>query len=127
MRTRPTPLLLLARALTAAITVWCLGCAEYDPIIKAVLGDGASAMRCASEMMQQSGTDAGQNTAASFETSGAQDGLTCGCASCHSASPQSVVVVAERAPAPSAEPSSFAAPVSVVRAPNAPPPELHTL
>ena len=46
---RPTTAVLIARAFTGLVTVWCLGCSGYEPLLNALLGTGA-VMTCASEM-----------------------------------------------------------------------------
>jgi hypothetical protein len=48
---RASTLLRTIRALTAIVTVWCVGCSGFDPLLDAVLGSGGSVMTC--------GTDAG--------------------------------------------------------------------
>lgn len=131
MMRRPSALVLAIRALTGFVTVWCLGCAAYDPLIDMILvGQVDGGMRCASEMTElaHSGTDRG--TLAVFanpDEPGGQADFECHCTSCHATAAQTYVFAAAELEPPTAVISSVTEMVSVTRAPIAPPPESGTL
>jgi hypothetical protein len=124
MRSRPTFLALAARLFTGLVTVWCLGCSGYEPLLGSLVGGGG--MSCASEMgvsASETGADNSAAQASIGDASQADHGFDCGCGSCHAASPMQWGASVERYENPRV--ASFAAvePLSVVRAPVAPPPE----
>jgi hypothetical protein len=131
----------LVGALTALVTVWCLGCSAFEPLIEHALGRGAG-MVCASEAsvgMSQAATSAAARRVA-VVSSGADandralstvaaaqdrvaDGYSCGCQSCHSASPSAYAVLPPAMAAPQAhvtEPTSL---LGIERQPLVPPPQ----
>jgi hypothetical protein len=121
---RPTLAILACRALTAVLTVWCLGCSAYDPLIDALTGAGRSPMSCGSEM----GAPAATGTAAIAASAAAStQGFNCGCVSCTGASPQTLAFALTESASPTAELPAIALWTSITRAPVAPPPELRTL
>jgi hypothetical protein len=127
MHNRPTVLILAGRALTALITVWCLGCSAYEPLLDSLLASGASTgMSCGSEMGTKNDlASTGQNTVLSSPA--AQAGYACGCGSCQSETPQSWSVATSATRIPSTIEAVVVEPTSITRAPVAPPPELRTL
>jgi hypothetical protein len=100
-------------ALTALVTVWCLGCSALDPLIEQMLGH-ASIMTCASDMdaMRTSGAapaassvTVGQEHAAPAVSAAqlhGESGLSCGCGTCTAPSVSSVLATASLADAPNA-------------------------
>lgn len=42
------------RAMTAVITVWCIGCSGFEPLLDAAFGDGAVGMTCGSDRIETS-------------------------------------------------------------------------
>jgi hypothetical protein len=124
MRPRPTFISLTARILTGLITVWCLGCSGYEPLLGSLIGTGG--MNCASEMGVSSSETGVANSVAQMTVGNASQpdqGFDCGCGSCHAASPVDWVVNVERPESPTVASVIAIEPLSVVRAPVAPPPE----
>jgi hypothetical protein len=131
MPSRSSPLLRIGRAVTALVTVWCLGCSSFEPLLDSLLGaEGTGMMSCASEQMAQ--PSAGEPTVASTGTPAGSPTLdlppagsrfSCACTSCQAPTPQAPIVAAVAEPMPGIEPSTLTTPLSVTRAPIAPPPE----
>ena len=130
MHNRPTVLILAGRALTALITVWCLGCSAYEPLLDSLLASGAATgMSCGSEMGAKNDlASAGQSSASvSSPPAAAQAGYSCDCGSCQSETPQSWSIATATVRIPSAIEAAVVELTSITRAPIAPPPELRTL
>ena len=129
MSHRPAIHLLSARALTAFLTVWCLGCAAFDPVIDSLLGQKTTTASCLSEMVESGQTAGSDGLTISPSVNGADSELCCGCGcgSCHSVSPQATDVAAVVAATPRAISLVERRLASVTRAPVAPPPEHRAL
>ena len=133
MSRRPSPLLRVSRLIVCLVTVWCLGCSGYEPLLNGLLGFATgSAMNCASDM----GSGAANGFAAhatadhvapeqpTAAATGEHRGFACDCGgSCHAPSPirnsialPHAFIAAIALPLPSK-------PASVSRAPLLPPPE----
>jgi len=116
----------LTRALVALITVWCLGCSGYEPLLDSLLGDADGGMSCA-EMVQsadQSATSASPVAAVTAQ----HDSFDCGCGQgCHASSPLSGTPRTIRDVVPTVASLEVSTPPSVTRAPLLPPPETGTL
>jgi mono/diheme cytochrome c family protein len=90
---RVSPVVRIARAMLALVTVWCLGCSGYEPLLGQLIG--SSGMACASResmtVMAGVSTSASDQTAPPRTTVSAVDearaGFDCGCGSCHAPSP----------------------------------------
>jgi hypothetical protein len=125
-----SPALRVGRALTALITVWCLGCSGFEPIVDSLLGLGAApGMVCASEM-DATGTMSAMDSAEvplHATVSAPSDGhrrFDCGCAqSCQSASPTRASSLPHVDPALRVAAANLPQPPSVVRVPLLPPPQ----
>jgi len=120
----PTFLLRFARAVVGFVTLWCIGCSSYEPLVGSLLGE-AGVMTCEGAMgvtaPSASQTSAMPTVSAA---SGAHD-FDCGCGgSCHAPSPLFANVRAVHAPAPVVLAWAPATPRSVFRAPLLPPPEV---
>jgi hypothetical protein len=122
----------ILRALTAIVTVWCLGCSAYEPVLAELLGtSGAPRMPCDSESeMGGSPTvtagashGAGDAKVASAAATTSGRGFACGCQSCHAAAPVVLSVVSQTALTAYLPESTPAAPLSIARAPLVPPPQ----
>jgi hypothetical protein len=118
------------RSLTALVTVWCLGCDAFDPLIAGLLpGAGAAMMVCASEapIRSTAATAATEDRVLSFVASptdrDASAGATCDCGSCHAPAPQAAAVPPSLASAPHQPLGDAGVPPSVDRTPLAPPPQ----
>lgn len=128
MHPRPAFHIRSARAVTALLTVWCLGCTAFDPLIDSLFGRNVSAESCISDMPgDRSPGGSGVMTVTACQGN-EDEGLCCGsCGSCHSTSPQ-LVAIEEVQTDPHHAMSLTARPLaSVTRAPVAPPPERRTL
>jgi hypothetical protein len=128
------------RLLTAFVTVWCLGCAAFDPVLGQLAGSAdSSGMVCGDEMVGGTGGDAPSGnvpTATSLRGSpsgpsvsaAASDhhtaGYDCGCQNCHAPEMTRAAADASARPVPTAAQHEPQALVSVVREPLLPPPEL---
>jgi hypothetical protein len=130
MRRRPSPLLRATRALTALITVWCLGCTGYEPLLSTLLGESAGGMMACGSVMGTAAADAvspaghGTNQAAVSDAAQSNHSFDCGCGSCHAAAPTQPI-----GRAPSSLPLALAQhepsePASLSRAPLLPPPQI---
>jgi hypothetical protein len=133
MRRRPSFLLRASRAMVGLVTVWCLGCSGYEPLLDGLLGaTPSSMMRCASDMDTGAAVDAAPSTVteqshdahASVSVPANDQGFDCGCGgSCHAPSPTPSVTPAPRIPVTAVVQAQPSAPPSVFRAPLLPPPE----
>src|SRR5437868_1051407 len=94
MRRRPSILLRSSRALIGLVTLWCLGCSSYEPLLDSLLGS-AGGMVCPPGMAMAHST--GDEVAASNERAVANASTVsapadarsfdCGCGgSCHAPS-----------------------------------------
>lgn len=125
---RPSSLLRLIRAMTAVITVWCIGCSGFEPLLGAVMGTSDAVMTCGSV----AGTTSSSRMSSSDEQTGSSSvsaaadghrGFECGCGSCHSASPSAFVLPSGAGIALHAPFASVDTLVSVIRTPLLPPPQ----
>ena len=121
----------LVWAATALVTVWCLGCAAFDPLLHQLAGSGEGAMMCASDggapaptgvATLGSRTGAPTATIAATPTAGSH-GNICSCQSCHAAHTAPVDLASAAQPTPRAEGTEPTPPISVARSPLLPPPE----
>ena len=129
-------------ALTAILTVWCLGCSAFDPLLCRLFGTGAAVMDCAGAE-QPASTPANATTTYGDESAvvvavavtlavavaptssghGSPNAMRCDCQSCHAPPAALIALKPEPAPPPAIaliEPGSLA---SVGREPLVPPPE----
>lgn len=119
------------RALTALVTVWCLGCSAYEPLLAELLsGSAGPGMACASESeVSASATaavasyDAGDAKVATAADGTSDRGFECGCQSCHSAAPVVLSVLSQASLTPYVPESPPGELLSVPRAPLVPPPQ----
>ena len=122
---RTSGLTRLLRSLTALVTVWCLGCSAFDPLIASLAPGDHPTMVCASEASStvQSMAQEGGSINAPAANQGANDGAACGCGFCGAPAPTDLVS-ATPAPAVPQQPGSDATmPPSVARTPLFPPPQ----
>jgi hypothetical protein len=130
----------LVAALTALVTVWCLGCSAFDPLVEHLLGVG-SGMVCSSEggavigsEMPAAGMEAetptstasqshGVSTVSATQDSGAS-GISCGCQSCTAPSPAMQVVASPAVVSPEAHVWSATTLLDIEHEPLVPPPQL---
>jgi hypothetical protein len=120
------------RALTALVTVWCLGCSAYEPLLAELLGPSAGrGMACDSEGQMVGSAavttaaphDAGGAKVASAAAATSDQGFACNCQSCHSATPVVLSVVSQATLTPYLPESTPAELLSIARAPLVPPPQ----
>lgn len=131
MRRRPSLLLRSSRALVGLVTLWCLGCSSYKPLLGSLLGAGSSAMMiCDSDMVTGSTTPAASAVAdqghANRVIAAPTDGRSfdCGCGgSCHAPSPNLATIVAPTAPIRAIQQLQPSEPASISCAPLLPPPQ----
>lgn len=127
MRRKSSTLARAFRALTALITVWCIGCSGFEPLLSSALGNDGAGMSCASDGgAMTSGTamqfESGATRSRSITTAGEHSQrFDCGCGSCHAVSPvlYNVATVIPRLPeaAHPALPSLVSAEPSALRPP----------
>jgi len=107
----------------ALITIWCLGCSGYEPLLGSLSGAQSKVMSCASAEASDGGAATTISTVAS-----SHDRFDCGCSgSCHAPRPVEQPTVAERLAIPRVEQAAMREPASVSRPPLLPPPETATL
>ena len=132
---RPSRFARAGRALVGLITVWCLGCSGYEPLLGSLLGaDATSGMVCASDMTMngasaEPSTDAAKTGAGDrAQVAAASDHrvFDCGCGSCHAASPAQWNVAVMGPALPLIVPALPTQPLDVPRVPLLPPPEFET-
>ena len=123
----------VTRALIAPLTVWCLGCSGFDPIVDALAGGAAgSGMKC--EAVERAdvtslptfGTDTATAAESSEESVRAADdaGFDCGCGqACHGASPVEIHAAPDVRAALRVASVDSEEPPAVVHAPLLPPPQ----
>ncbi|HVT40297.1 MAG TPA: hypothetical protein VHE78_14745 [Gemmatimonadaceae bacterium] len=134
MYRRVSPALRAGRALTALVTVWCLGCAGFEPLLNALLGSNAgSRMACTSEagradeQSAMDGSDLPMHSAAVSPPADDHRGFDCGCGqSCQATSLASQAIAPRTDPTPRVAANDVKQPPSVVRTPLPPPPEQTT-
>jgi hypothetical protein len=149
MRRPPTFALRVLRALTALVTVWCLGCSAFEPVVSRLAGETVdTGMVCAGEASESAGATiaasadrasssapmpamptagaahAEQPSALAVPTEHGARGYVCGCQSCHAPEPMLAAVPAPATPSPAAAPAAPRLLVSVVREPLVPPPQV---
>lgn len=131
MRRRPSLLLRSGRALIGLVTLWCLGCSSYEPILDSLLGAGGG-MVCEPGMAMASSPGAVVAThndrtlvSVSLVSAPTNDrGFDCGCGgSCHAPSLTLDAVTPRVSPIPTVEQSQPSEPASISRTPLLPPPE----
>lgn len=125
----------LAYALTVLLTVWCLGCEAYEPLLAGLIGDRLP-MPAQGMMMTERATGAldtaaigGTESASQLSTAalygqGERSGLACGCQSCFvSSMPQTVTILSlvPFYPTPGFTPADV---ITVSHQPLVPPPQL---
>ena len=122
---RPSRLTCTLRSFTALVTVWCLGCNAFDPLIASLVSGGGPMMVCASE-----GPETIQPVAQDYVSveappvdRDASDGATCGCESCNAPAPAGLVVGAPGQSLPHQPIAEAVVPPSVARTPLVPPPQ----
>jgi hypothetical protein len=123
------------RGLVVLVTIWCTGCAGYEPLLDAALGRSGVAMDCASEdgaptaqaQTPEPGVAAEQPHAAgaisALPMTSAEKGFSCGCSSCHAVTLASWSFTPLATPAISLVDSPELPLMSVGRVPLLPPPE----
>jgi hypothetical protein len=128
---RLSPLLRLVWATTALVTVWCLGCSAFDPLLALLGGSSAPMMVCASDGAVPGPQGSAAATVSSSAPTGsiaAASSLTthgdiCGCQSCLAAHSDGVHEYAAAQLTPRVDRTDPTAPASVTRSPLLPPPE----
>jgi hypothetical protein len=127
------PFTRLTGLLVALVTVWCLGCGAFEPLLGFLTDSAAAGMNCGSE--QTGGSLPLQGSAAESEHSGSREtqivtsldqhkeSISCACGSCYSVSPHTLALALEASPAPQAVPGTAPFFESVKREPLVPPPQ----
>ena len=130
MRSRPrSALARFVHALTALVTVWCLGCSAFEPLVGGLLGgEVASEMTCGGDpapagTASVQAADAGRGASIGAPASHDARGYDCGCQSCHAPSPRVASASIPRAAAASAESATARSFLSIEREPLVPPPQ----
>jgi hypothetical protein len=128
------PVMRFVRVGTALVTVWCLGCGAFEPLVSSLSGTGNNGMSCSSDQTVGSARyeradEANESTPQQVQTVGALDrhesgSYSCGCESCYSSSPVTISLELHVLSAPEAIPTTPAFPESVNRTPLLPPPQL---
>jgi hypothetical protein len=129
----PSPVTRALRAFTALITVWCLGCSSFEPLLAELLGSAAGPeMVCASEGGTRGAMSPGASSASSdvstvsvgtSEEATSARGFTCDCQGCYAPSPALPAVALDALPALGQPHTEPAMPLSIEREPLVPPPQ----
>lgn len=122
----------VVRSITALITMWCLGCSSYEPMLSTLFAsagsagmscDGNGGMEDVTSAAPSAPSDSPKETAISAAANGSQHSISCSCQSCHAASP-TALGVATAPPSPARPPlSTLVNFLSVEREPLVPPPD----
>ena len=120
---RPSQLLRCSRLLVCLVTVWCLGCSGYEPLLNGLLGfTTGSAMNCASDMGAGAADIAPEQPTAA--ATGEHRGFACDCGgSCHAPSPSRETIALPHAFIAEIAVLLPSKPASVSHAPLLPPPQ----
>jgi hypothetical protein len=129
------PLTRLTRVAVALVTVWCLGCGAFEPLVANLTGATISGMNCGSEQTTPSpplevGSGAAAEGIGSSEVQavvavdGHEQGYSCGCESCCSVSPTRISFALPHAAAPEVIQETVAFFESTKREPLVPPPQV---
>ena len=120
----------LTRVSVALVTVWCLGCGAFEPLVSSLTRGTTGAMNCDSEQTVKiaSATAAEGIGASQVQTIVAVDrheqgSYSCSCESCYSVSPVMVSFGLWSAPLPQAITQTVPSFESVKREPLVPPPQ----
>ena len=118
----------------ALVTVWCLGCGAFEPLVSSLLGMGSSRMSCGSDLNagsiayhraptanERPGPEHGQTVGAMEQ--GEAGNYSCACESCYSSSPVTISLELQSLVTPEAIPTTPSFPESVNRVPLLPPPQ----
>lgn len=128
----PSLTLRVVRSLTALITMWCLGCSSYEPMLSALLGstvgatmacDGTGGMDDSWPVALSASADSPKSPQVSAPSEGQQRTIACSCQSCHSASLNALGIASLRVSPASLPVSSLVSFASPVREPLVPPPD----
>jgi hypothetical protein len=127
---RPSRLVRASRALVGLITLWCLGCSSYEPLLDSLIGGKARAMMtCDTDMTAPAASHAPaasepDHTASAISASPDDRGFDCGCGgSCHAPSPAFATIAVPRSPIAAVDQPQPSEPLSIARTPLLPPPE----
>lgn len=128
---RPSSFVRAGRALVGLITLWCLGCSSYEPLLSALLGEkGTTMMVCNGDMTPPTASDAStasdrHHAARAVSVAVNDRGFDCGCGgSCHAPSPAFAAIAAPLSRVAGVDQQQPSEPLSVARTPLLPPPEL---
>lgn len=128
----PGPLTRLVRACTALVTVWCLGCCGYEPVLEAMLGaEAGSIMQCGRDdgLAQPADVSAARTAGSGMMVAtvvhpAGSPASACGCQNCNAPTPVPAVLGLLPAPEPGATAMEASSLPSVARSPLVPPPQL---
>jgi len=114
------------RALTALLTVWCLGCSAFDPLISQLTG--SPMMDCESQRNGSTGAVTATNvdqelSVRPLETDDLTRATACDCQCCLAPAPTALAVAPTTERVPEDLQGRFAAPTSIERTPLVPPPQ----
>jgi len=111
--------------LTALLTVWCLGCSAFDPLIASLFPESGRMMVCAGDApvsaIQTATQDEQAASIAAADSDG--DGAACDCGSCYAPAPAALAVASPPGPLPQQPAAEPGLPPSFERAPLVPPPQ----
>jgi hypothetical protein len=119
-----------AGTITALITVWCLGCSAFDPLIALLSGrDAGTGMVCGADerpaggaaMVVAGGSSANSVIAPVHE--GRPSTVVCDCQSCCAPAPTALAAAPLPPPPPGVDVGTFLVPPSLAREPLLPPPQ----
>ena len=122
----------VTRALIAPLTVWCLGCSGFDPIVDALAGGAGSGIECGvvDRAVDASSPRSVSDSASKSEPTNVsvkaadEPGFDCGCGqACHGASPVEAHGTTHLSAPPQVATVDIAQPPSTVRTPLLPPPQ----
>jgi hypothetical protein len=126
----PTRINRLLRSLTALVTVWCLGCNAFDPLISSLVpGSAGGMMMCAGESSVPAASasaladDGVSSVSALASDRDAHDGVACDCQSCHAPAPTALALVPPPMSLPQEPSADPAAPPGAEPPPLVPPPQ----
>jgi hypothetical protein len=124
MNRTPSVATRIVRSLVALVTVWCLGCSGYEPLLDALLGTAGKPISCSEMIRSSESVTSAASTTSVAAMSASHESFDCGCGQgCHASSPAIPTAQPIGAALPALASLEVSTPPSETRTPPLPPPE----